>query len=154
MWRVVVGCALLSQLAPAEEAPRPPLREFIGLNGHTVQFRPELYRPVASKVRDYHPLDWDIGEETNHVPDYPWARNRVNWVSVYRPWVEAGFEIDACLMIQAIPPESWRDVGTDAFRIGKAFAAFFGPSGEQKLVRSLEIGNEPYPRPAGGPSGH
>jgi hypothetical protein len=143
MWRVVVGCALLSQLAPAEEAPRPPLREFIGLNGHTVQFRPELYRPVASKVRDYHPLDWDIGEETDHVPDYPWARNRVNWVSVYRPWVEAGFEIDACLMIQAIPPDSWRDVGTDAFRIGKAFAAFFGPSGEQNLVRSLEIGNEP-----------
>ena len=144
MWRTLLALALGMSLAQAESQDRrPPMGELMGLNGHTVQFRPDLYRPVASKVRDYHPLDWDIGEETDYVPDYPWARNRVHWENVYGSWVKSGFEIDACLMIQAIPPESWKDVAADGFRIGEAFASFFGPGGEKKLVRSLEIGNEP-----------
>lgn len=146
---VIMVCALAG-MPPAgaqEGKPRPLMRDFMGINGHTVQFRPELYRPVASKVRDYHPLDWDIGEQTDFKPDYPWARNRVNWEKVYGPWVENGYEIDACLMIQRIDPDGWKDVAADAFRIGEAFASFFGPSGERKLVSALEIGNEPgmYP---------
>ena len=133
--------------AAADEESRPLMRDFIGINGHTVQFKPELYRPVAGKVRDYHPLDWDIGKDTSVTPDYPWAVNRVNWETVYRPWVEVGYEIDACLMIQAIPPDAWKDLERDGRRIGKAFASFFGPSGERKLVTSVEVGNEPgkYP---------
>lgn len=39
------------------DEPRPLMRDFIGLNGHTVQFKPELYRPVSGVVRDYHPVE-------------------------------------------------------------------------------------------------
>ena len=41
---------------------KPLMRDFIGINGHTVQFKPELYRPVCGLVRDYHPVEWDLGE--------------------------------------------------------------------------------------------
>ena len=34
------------------EETRPLLRDFIGLNGHTVQFKPELYQPACRLVRD------------------------------------------------------------------------------------------------------
>jgi hypothetical protein len=39
----------------AEE--RPLMREFIGINGHTVQFKPDRYQPGCRLVRDYHPVD-------------------------------------------------------------------------------------------------
>ena len=41
--------------AGAGEA-RPRMGDFIGINGHTVSFKPELYRPVCGLVRDYHPV--------------------------------------------------------------------------------------------------
>ncbi len=69
-----VALAIVASLAawsgPAEAAdgpppaPRPLLRDFIGLNVHTVQFKPELYRPVARLVRDYHGFQWDVGDDS------------------------------------------------------------------------------------------
>ena len=46
----------LASVAPADE-PHPLMRDFIGLNGHTVQFKPDLYRPLSGVVRDYHPVE-------------------------------------------------------------------------------------------------
>ena len=64
----------------AEDArPRPLMKDFIGLNVHTVQFKPELYAPVARVLRNYHPIKWDFGDDTSAATTFPLAANRVNW---------------------------------------------------------------------------
>jgi serine/threonine-protein kinase ATR len=119
------------------------MRDFIGLNGHTVQFKPELYSAVCAQVRDYHPFDWDVGEDTSRSLNFPMAANGVDWGKLYGSWVRAGFNIDVCIMFDRFPAAAWKDRSRDATSYGKAFAGFFGPSGAHPLVSSVEIGNEP-----------
>lgn len=121
----------------------PLMRDFIGINGHTVQFKPALYRPVAEKVRDYHPVAWDLEKETSTPPPFPFAKNKVDWSNVYGSWKEQGWETDVCLMFESIPQADWKNLETDAKAYGLSFAKEFGPSGARKLVTSVEIGNEP-----------
>ena len=131
-----------ASLASAAEKPRPLMRDFIGLCVHTVQFKPALYAPVAHLVRDYHPMLWDVGGETDHATEFPLARNKVDWQELYGAWVKGGYRIDADLMFDNIDPKAWRDPSHDAYAYGNAFARYFGPSGKA-LVECLEIGNEP-----------
>jgi len=119
------------------------MREFIGLNGHTVQFKPELYQPVCRLVRDYHPVEWDLGRNTVEAAPFPFAKNRVDWSKVYGSWRERNWNIDVSLMFESIKRTNWTDIEMDARAYGRAFAREFGPSGQRKLVDSIEIGNEP-----------
>jgi len=137
---MLLALALLMQSAPAE---KPLLRDFLGINGHTVQFRPKLYAPVCRVVRDYHPVEWDLGKETDFALRFPEARNRVNWESVYGSWKAEGFDTDCSLMFESIPQKDWKDVARDARVYGKAFAKAFGPSSPLALVSAAEVGNEP-----------
>jgi len=125
------------------EELRPLMRDFIGINGHTVQFKPDLYRPVCGVVRDYHPVAWDLAKETAVPAPFPLAKNRVNWSQVYGSWRSKKWNIDACLMFESIERPLWKDIGADAKGYGRSFAKEFGPSGIRKLVDSVEIGNEP-----------
>lgn len=134
-----LGCAGAETTAP----PRPALRDFLGLCTHTVQFKPKLYQPICRLARDYHGLNWDVGNDTDFALQFPFARNRVNWETVYGSWKDAGFEVDCSIMFETIPHDKWKDLPRDAYNYGKAFAKFFGPSSEKKLVASVEIGNEP-----------
>jgi len=143
-------CVLLTLLAasaqaapPAAAKAHPLLRDFIGLNVHTVQFKPELYAPVCRVVRDYHPLEWDVGRDTSRATTFPMAANRVDWGSMYGSWAKAGFTIDACIMFDGIAADHWKDPARDAHAYGEAFARAFGPSADKPLVASAEIGNEP-----------
>lgn len=124
-------------------APKPLFRDFIGLNVHTVQFRPDLYRPVTRLVRDYHGFSWDVGADSDYIPRFPFARNGVDWKQLYGGWKEAGYTVDVCLMFDDTLPAAWRDLPRDAGAYGERLARYFGPSGEHKLVESVEIGNEP-----------
>ena len=133
--------AALAGIASSE--PRPLMKDFIGLNGHTVQFKPELYQPTARLVRDYHPVEWDLGKDTAELPEFPFAKNRVDWSGVYGSWQKHGWITNACLMFESVPQGTWKDIGKDAEAYGRAFAEEFGPSGTRKLVESVEIGNEP-----------
>ncbi|MCP5524483.1 MAG: hypothetical protein H7A46_23385 [Verrucomicrobiales bacterium] len=136
--------ALIAVCLPAGAATTAPLmREFIGINGHTVQFNPELYRPVCRVVRDYHPVEWDLAGDTSVLPNFPFAKNRVDWGRVYGSWQEADWTIDVCLMFESVERPKWRDLETDAREYGRAFAREFGPSGPRRLVDAVEIGNEP-----------
>ncbi len=126
----------------ATPRPKPLFRDFMGLNTHTVQFRPELYKPVAGLLRDYHNLDWDIGDDTSNATKFPMSRNGVNWKDLYGSWRKAGYTIDVCVQFGAIKPDGWKNIPRDAYAYGKAFARYFGPSG-QNLAESAEIGNEP-----------
>jgi hypothetical protein len=134
---------VLATCLQTQEPARPLLRDFLGLNGHTVQFKPDLYRPVCRLARDYHAVEWDLGRESDFVPRFPEARNRVNWETVYGGWLKAGFEVDCSLMFHGFEAKHWKDVERDAFAYGRAFARAFGPSSAKKLVASAEIGNEP-----------
>lgn len=132
------------QLLAADPASlRPTIGEFLGVNGHTIQFKPDLYGQVCRKVRDYHSFEWDMGNDTDFVPRFPEARNRVNWDHVFGSRQKAGFETDVCVMFNNTPPDSWKDLARDTHAYGLAFAKAFGSSSQKKLVSSVEIGNEP-----------
>jgi hypothetical protein len=122
---------------------RPLLRDFIGLNGHTVQFKPDLYQPVGRLIRDYHPVEWDLGARTAELPPFPLAKNGVDWSKVYGSWRDLGWTVDVSLMFETVKRTNWADFETDARAYGEAFAREFGPSGKRRLVDSVEIGNEP-----------
>ena len=129
-------------LANAGE-PRPLMRDFIGINGHTVAFKPELYRPVCGLVRDYHPVEWDLGADSAELPGFPFAKNGVDWNRVYGSWRTNGWNTDVCLQFESLKQEDWVNIEADAWAYGRAFAHGFGPSGKRKLVDSVEMGNEP-----------
>jgi len=141
LWLGLALAAFVEPLNAAERA-RPLMRDFMGINGHTVQFRPLLYAPVAKLVRDYHPLDWDVGQDTAFQTTLPMARNGVDWAKVYGSWTAAGLRVNACVIFDEIAPGKWKDRWRDAAAYGEAFARALGPSG-RGLVESLEIGNEP-----------
>ncbi len=122
---------------------RPRMRDFIGVNGHTVQFRPELFAPVCRLARDYHPVEWDLGTNTAELPSWPFAKNRVDWSKVYGAWRNHGWSIDVSLMFETVPRANWLSLEREARAYGESFAREFGPSSGRKLVDSIEIGNEP-----------
>src|SRR3712207_4871778 len=99
----------LASAAFAAEKPRPLMRDFIGLNGHTVQFKPELYAPVAKLVRDYHPLRWDVGDDTDFTTTFPFARNRVDWSRVYGSWRAHELRVHACIQFDDFAPSAWKN---------------------------------------------
>lgn len=115
----------------------------MGLNGHTVQFKPDLYAPVASLARDYHPVEWDLGKDSDFVTPFPLARNRVDWQAVYGSWKKAGWRIDVSLMFESLKREQWKDLAKDSRAYAERFARAFGPSSATPLVETVEIGNEP-----------
>jgi hypothetical protein len=119
-------------------AERPLMRDFIGLNVHTVQFKPALYAPVTKVLRNYHPLKWDVGEDTSAALDFPFAKNRVNWESLYGGWQKAGYKTHASILFDDIAPDKWKSAEADARKYGEAFAKHFGA-----YLDAAEIGNEP-----------
>jgi hypothetical protein len=145
-WLALLFTAFLSAQGEGADAPvsgKPRFREFMGLNSHTIQFKPVLYAPVCRAVRDYHPIDWDFGDDTSFSPPFPFARNRVDWGKVYGDWKAGGYEVDVSLMFDNLAAKAWKDLPRDARAYGRSFAKAFGPSSMTKLVDSVEVGNEP-----------
>lgn len=148
---LLAGLALLYPTT-AQAGPKPLMRDFIGINTHTVQFKPELYKPVAKLIRNYHPVKWDLEGNPANPPQFPIARekitwktfsDKVNWEDLYNTWAKEGFITDASLMFESIKPDKWTNIKKDGYEYAKAFAKHFGPSGKNKSVEALEIGNEP-----------
>jgi hypothetical protein len=139
-----LACFALSLPALAFAATPPPvaLKDFLGICGHTVQFKPERYEGVVSVVRDYHPVEWDLAADTATPAPLPFAKNRVSWDHVYGGWRKAGMRVHASLMIESIPSEKWKNLEADSRAYGRAFAQMAGPSGKNWL-EAVEIGNEP-----------
>jgi hypothetical protein len=119
---------------------KPLMRDFIGLNTHTVQFKPDLYAPVTRLIRNYHPVAWDLGDDLTKKPTLPAAQNGVHWDLLYGDWKKAGYKTEASAMFESIPAKHWTDIPKQASEYGEQFARAFGPSG---LLEAVEIGNEP-----------
>ncbi len=78
-WFVLGVIALAPGVAPAQDRDpkaKPLFRDFMGLNVHTVQFKTELYKPVTRRLRDYHGFKWDVGDDTDYYPRFPFAQSR------------------------------------------------------------------------------
>lgn len=133
--------ALQAQTSPVR-APRPLFRDFVGLCGHTVQFKPDLYAPVCRWVRDYHPVKWDLADDTGKLPEWPFAKNRVSWEKVYGSWHAQGLKISVCFQFDDMQKD-WKDMAKDAHAYAKSFAENFGPGGRWPYVEHVELGNEP-----------
>lgn len=140
---LVVHIASQAEQRGEDQPPLPTVREFLGLNTHTVQFKPENYEGVVKRLRDYHPVNWDLGDDTSVMPQWPKAKNGVDWQRVYGSWVEAGYEPNVCLMLSHLPAEKWREMSRDAAKYAGEFASHFGPGGKWPYVTSVGIGNEP-----------
>lgn len=138
LFLMLACCAAMGQTTE-----RPLFRDFVGLCGHTVQFKPDLYQPVCRVVRDYHPVKWDLDTDTSVMPEWPFAKNRVSWEKVYRSWHEKGLRISVCLQFDNMKLEDWKDIERDAHAYAKGFAENFGPGGKYPFVECVEIGNEP-----------
>jgi hypothetical protein len=139
----IIAIPLVANAQESSQGVKPCMRDFIGINGHTVQFKPELYQQVCRVVRDYHPLEWDTGADTDYALDFPFARNRVSWEQVYGSWRKHDFFIDACIMFETVPADKWKSLARDSRYYGQRFAESFGPSSKLALVDAVEIGNEP-----------
>ena len=139
---LILSALLLLALPLGAEESKPLFKEFMGVNGHTVQFKPELYKATCLQVRDYHPIEWDFGNDTSYATKFPEARNRVDWKQVYGSWKKSGYNIDVSALFDTIKAKTWKDPVKDPYTYGLAFAKYFGPSHEN-LVSSFEIGNEP-----------
>ncbi len=133
---------LLLTVAAAASGERPLFRDFVGLDGHSVAFKPQLYAPVCRWVRDYHPVPWDLEGDTSRLPAWPEARNRVSWAQEYGSWNKAGLHISACLQIDEMK-DKWKDLDKDSAAYAEAVASHFGPGGQWPFVDTIEIGNEP-----------
>jgi hypothetical protein len=134
---------------PAATAGAKPLfKDFMALNGHFT-FRPELYKQVCRLVRSYHNLNWDV-KQPGDAFNPPVCVNKVNWKNdAYGKWQKSGFEIDICLQFSGFEGSTpnyqrfWTGKEPWCHDYAKAVAAYYGPSGAEKLCTSIEIGNEP-----------
>ncbi len=140
--------SILAAIAPvraAEEGPprKPIFRDFMGICGHTVTFDARRYATTCRLVRDYHPLDWDTGDDPSLLPRFPRARNGVDWQEVYGGWKGVGFDTEVSIMFDNLAAKSWKEPARDALNYGRAFARAFGPGSALKLVSCVEVGNEP-----------
>jgi len=146
VWSAHALLALFTTLSAIASANTPPppvaLKDFLGLCGHTVQFKPERYEGVVSVVRDYHPIEWDLANDTSEPAPLPFAKNRVNWDHVYGGWKKAGLRVHASLMLTDLPAVKWKNLEADAFAYARAFAQMAGPGGRDWL-EAVEIDNEP-----------
>lgn len=137
-----------SETGPFIVGDRPLFKDFMGINGHFT-FKPELYNQVCRLVRNYHDMNWDVKKPGDYYQP-PYAVNGVNWKDhVYGRWKANGFETDICLQLASFNAKNenykqlWEGQEEWSYAYGKALASYFGPSGDEKLATSMEIGNEP-----------
>ena len=125
-------------------AEKPLFREFMGLNSHTIQFKPLLLRsglPVGAATT----IRWSGTPAPTRVSRRLFPSRAMAWTGrkVYGDWKAAGYETDVCIMFNDRPARAWKNLSEDARAYGQKFATAFGPSSKLNLVASAEVGNEP-----------
>lgn len=134
---------------------KPLLSDFIGLNGHSFLIDTSVYSPVASQIRDYHTVGWDLLGDNNTSTWYDynqwsyapaWAENGVDWLNIYTRYANDGFDTNTSIKFDGLEYEVWNDFANDTYNYGHIMSDFYGPNATgdgQGLIDSLQIGNEP-----------
>jgi hypothetical protein len=144
------------------------IKEMLGVNGYwsfgTDQYSDQLgpdggpyrFKPVATHLRNYHDLTWDLKSPSDPIdfgkmangggtPATEW----LNWDREYRAWHEgAGMNVQASIQFYKFKPEDWKNPRADGRRYAEAFARHFGQKHGNGFVCSMEVGNEPWHYPA------
>lgn len=143
--RAALGVFVASS-AHAQSSASPLLKNFIGINGHSWAMTPhvDLYAPVTSLVRDYHPMSWDVTTTGDNTKFPLGATNWPNWKTEYGTWGAAGLRTNMDIQFESFDQTAWTSMAADAYKYGKAVGQYFGAGGAGAgLVSSIEIGNEP-----------
>lgn len=140
----------------ARATDTPLFKDFMGINGHSVQTDSDDFKDVVSQMRDYHPVNWDLlskgttasWEQYNQWAPLPpvMAENGVNWQNIYSAWSADGFTTNTSLLFSNLGPNQWANMTTDAFNYANLLAGYYGPNATgagQGLIDSLQLGNEP-----------
>lgn len=102
---------------------------------------------AASQARNYHNIHWDT-PDPDQIPSYDPDNLQVHlkwtqWEQEYSDWKNKGFSVDATYTFDRFRESDWDSPYESAEALGQAFAGTFGP-GNLDLIRSAEIGNEPW----------
>lgn len=144
------------------------IKELLGVNGYwsfgTDEYSDKLspeggpyrFKPVASHLRNYHDLTWDLKSPSDPIDFEKMAKGGgtpatewLNWDREYKAWHEgAGMNVQASLQIYKFKPEQWKNPKEDGFRYAKAFIEHFGQKKGNGYICSIEAGNEPWAYPA------
>ena len=149
----MIGVATAVGAAERVAPPRPLMRDFMGINGNISIFRPELYAKTCRLIRDYHNGEWDYGDSPANETRYPLTATEhlpgqvfpggMNWIEAYGDYLANGYRIDACIQTVRTEMDKWTDHSAQAYRLGRTIGEFFGPSGEHKLIETIQVENEP-----------
>lgn len=153
---------------PAAVQGHSTIKEMLGVNGYwsfgTDEYSDKLgpdggpfrFKPVASHLRNYHDLTWDLKSPSDPIdfekmtkgggtPATEW----LNWDREYKAWHEgAGMNVQASIQIYRFKPEEWKHPREDGRRYTEAFTRHFGAKHGNGYICSIEAGNEPWHYPA------
>ncbi len=153
---------------PAPVEGHTTIREMLGVNGYwsfgTDQYSDQLapdggpyrFKPVASHLRNYHDLSWDLKSPSDPIdfdkmaagggtPATEW----LNWDREYKAWHEgAGMNVQASIQFYKFKPEDWKNPREEGRRYAEAFTRHFGTKKGNGFICSIEAGNEPWHYPA------
>ncbi len=145
---LLVALMLSLSVGSVAVADKPLMKDFMGINGH-FHFKGEKYAPTCRLVRNYHNLNWDVRKPGDRIT-FLVCVNKVNWkTNDYGGWKKHGFETTLCAQLGSFSEtnkaykELWRGKERWCFDYGRAMANYFGPSGKEKLITSIEIDNKP-----------
>ncbi|MCF8244562.1 MAG: discoidin domain-containing protein [Saprospiraceae bacterium] len=161
------------RFGPYGQMPTPveghtTIQEILGVNGYwsfgTDEYSDQLgpdggpyrFKPVASHLRNYHDLSWDLKSPSDPIDFDKMAKGGgtpvtewLNWDREYKAWHEgAAMNVQASLQFYKFRPEDWKNPREDGRRYAEAFTRHFGTKKGNGLICSIEAGNEPWHYPA------
>ncbi len=162
-----------NKYGPYGERPTPTqghvnIKELLGVNGYwsfgTDQYSDQLapdggpfrFMPVASHLRNYHDMTWDLKSPRDLIDFEKMAKGGgtpatewLNWDREYKAWhLEAGMNVQASLQFYRFKPSAWENPRESAYSYAKAFTRHFGRKSGNGYICSIEAGNEPWEYPA------
>ncbi len=144
------------------------LREMLGVNGYwsfgTDQYSDQLapdggpfrFKPVASHLRNYHDMTWDLKSPSDPIDFDKMAKGGgthatewLNWDKEYKTWHDAaGMNVQASFQFYKFKHGDWATPRESGYQYAKAFTRHFGNKNGNGYICSIEIGNEPWEYPA------
>jgi hypothetical protein len=162
-----------NKFGPYGERPTPTrghvnFKELLGVNGYwsfgTDQYSDQLapdggpfrFMPVASHLRNYHDMTWDLKSPGDPIDFEKMAKGGgtpatewLNWDREYKAWhLGAGMNVQASLQFYRFKPSAWENPRESAYSYAKAFTRHFGRKSGNGYICSIEAGNEPWEYPA------